>query len=160
MNVMKLVKLLYLADRRALVLHGTPITYDAFVSMPHGPVVSGILNLINEEPDSDGPRYWHRHVSERQGYAVKLLADPGTPSLSPAEESILAEVYDAFGGMDRYALRDWCHENLPEWQDPNGSSIPIRVRDILVSEGYSEDEAHAVEVSVLHIAAAAAELGA
>ena len=37
LNHMKLMKLLYLADRRALIQWGRPITFDWYVSMPHGP---------------------------------------------------------------------------------------------------------------------------
>lgn len=46
MNVMVLVKLLYLADRQALVESGYPITCAAMVSMPHGPVLSQIYDAI------------------------------------------------------------------------------------------------------------------
>jgi uncharacterized phage-associated protein len=43
--VLKLTKLLYLADREALARYGEPITYDLPVSMEHGPVLSRALNL-------------------------------------------------------------------------------------------------------------------
>ena len=45
-NYMKLNKLLYLADRKALFEAGQPITGDRMVSMPKGPVLSDILDLI------------------------------------------------------------------------------------------------------------------
>ena len=44
MSHMKLIKLLYLADRRALVRWGRPITCDWYVSMPQGPVPSFTLD--------------------------------------------------------------------------------------------------------------------
>ena len=37
-NLMALLKMLYLADRMALVETGYPITGDRMVSMPNGPV--------------------------------------------------------------------------------------------------------------------------
>lgn len=40
MSHMKLIKLLYLLDREAYVRWGRPVTYDTYVSMPHGPVLS------------------------------------------------------------------------------------------------------------------------
>jgi uncharacterized phage-associated protein len=40
MPLLKLIKLLYLADRESLRLHGMPISGDLVVAMPHGPVLS------------------------------------------------------------------------------------------------------------------------
>src|SRR5712691_464729 len=46
MNYLKLIKLLYLADRESLKRHGHPISDDRYVSMDHGPVLSTTFNLI------------------------------------------------------------------------------------------------------------------
>jgi len=35
MNYMKLIKLLYLVDRTALIRWGRPVTFDSYCSMPH-----------------------------------------------------------------------------------------------------------------------------
>jgi uncharacterized phage-associated protein len=43
MSYMKLIKLLYFADRVALSRFGRPITTDRYVSMDRGPVLSHIL---------------------------------------------------------------------------------------------------------------------
>jgi len=47
MNYLKLMKLLYLADRESMRRNGRPISGDRYVSMDHGPVLSQTLNLIN-----------------------------------------------------------------------------------------------------------------
>ena len=52
MSYLKLIKLLYLADRAALARWGRPITTDRHVSMNHGPVLSRVLDLVN---DGDAP---------------------------------------------------------------------------------------------------------
>ena len=57
MNFMKLVKLIYLADREALIKLGRHITLDQLCSLRYGPIVSNTLNLINEQPDPNDPRY-------------------------------------------------------------------------------------------------------
>ena len=75
MPYMSLIKLLYLADRRALFNHGRPISYDFFVSMPHGPVLSRTYGLIIEEPDPDQPSYWRTYISEPDNYKVELTQD-------------------------------------------------------------------------------------
>jgi hypothetical protein len=52
-------------------------------------------------------------------------------------------VWQEFGKMNQWDLRDYSH-TLPEWRDPKGSSLPIEIRDILLGEGFSEEEAREV----------------
>jgi hypothetical protein len=47
--------------------------------------------------------------------------------------------------MNKYQLRDWCHDHLPEWHDPDGSATPISVADVLRAEGFDDEEAKQVE---------------
>jgi uncharacterized phage-associated protein len=144
LNHMKLIKLLYLADRRALLQYGRPITFDWYVSMPHGPVLSFTLDRINDSPSPRETSYWHRFISERRENEVALLGDvPPRDQLSPAEEQLLDAVWQEFGKMNQWDLRDYSH-TLPEWRDPKGSSLPIEIRDILLGEGFSEEEAREV----------------
>lgn len=144
MNHMKLVKLLYLADREALLRWGRPITFDWYVSMPHGPVLSRTLDLINAQPDPDHPSYWHRYISEREGYEVALCDAPSIDQLSPAEEALLQEVFERYGRLGQWQLRDLSH-GLPEWRDPEGSSVPIDLRDILRAGGLTDEDIAAIE---------------
>src|ERR1700712_384885 len=76
MSYMKLIKLLYLADREALARWGRPITTDSYVSMKHGPVLSGVLNLITDGEDpAAGQTFWSRHISEPEHFEVSLRED-------------------------------------------------------------------------------------
>ena len=145
-NHMKLIKLLYLAERRALVEWGRPITFDWYFSLPHGPVLSFTLDKINSDADENS--YWHRYISERQGHEVKLNQKAPNDQLSPAEEKLLDAVYQEFGSLDQYGLRDYMHKHLPEWRDPHGSRLPIEIRDILLAEGLSDEDVREVEDSL------------
>lgn len=148
MNLMKLVKLVYLADREALVRYSRPITMDDLCSLEHGPIVSNTLNLINAEPDPENPRYWHQFISERRAdYEVRLLKEPATDQLSRVEEEVIGDVYKKYGHMDKWAIRNFTH-TLPEWHDPRGSMLPIRIRDILIAVGRTEQEAEEVEAEL------------
>lgn len=144
MSHMKLIKMLYLADRTAILRWGRPITFDWYFSLPHGPVLSFTLDKINADPDPSDPSYWHRYISERQEYEVRLIREAPSNQLSRAEEDILDEIHASFGHMTQWELRDYSH-TLPEWQNPQGSSIPIRLRDILVAEGFEDPEIEAIE---------------
>lgn len=141
MPYLKLIKLLYLADRQALLELGRPISYDLFVSMPHGPVLSRTYDLILGEPENDS--YWRRYISPPEGYDVSLIAPAPNDQLSPAQEAILDDVNRRFGWMDKWALRDLTHQ-LPEYHDPNGSSVPINLTEILLAQGVSEADARAI----------------
>ena len=110
MEVLKLVKLLYLADRKALLRWGRPVTFDRYFSLPHGPVLGVTLDRINEPVAPEGPSYWQTIISEREGHAVRLLGpEPPRDDLSPAEEALLDELYEEFGRMDTWALHDYSH---------------------------------------------------
>lgn len=153
MHYLKLVKLLYLADRAALLNWGLPITTDRYVSMDHGPVVSRIYSLMTE----DRPKpIWSQYISAPLGeYEVALIKAAPTDRLSRAEEKLLSEIHDQYGHWNRWKIVDFVH-TLPEWQDPHGSAFPIHVRDILKAGGEDETEIRAV-MRELHAIAVADE---
>ena len=128
-----LLKLLYLADRRALAETGYPITGDRMVALPHGPVLSGVYDLIGQN-DPTGASVWHGWIVKRGTYEVALSGDPPADRLSRYDTETLDAVYAEFGAMDWRALREFTH-GLPEWEDPHGSSRPIRPERILEAEG-------------------------
>ncbi len=140
-NYMKLIKLLYMADRGSLARWGQPITGDRFVSMPHGPVLTRVYDQITTGPDpavSLAP--WFRLI-EREGYDARNVSDdPATDELSRREVALLDSVFDEFRDMDQWQMRDYCHAELPEWQDPQGSSYPIPFERVLQVLGKSAEE--------------------
>jgi len=142
MHYIKLIKLLYLADREALIRWGVSLTTDRHVSMANGPVTSKILNLITEEKPKP---IWVQYISPPLGdYEVKLLKQAPTDRLSRAEEQLMAEIFAQYGHRNRWDLIDNVMHKLPEWRDPQGTSIPISPRDILQAAGESEEEIRAV----------------
>ena len=92
MNYMKLIKLLYAMDRTALSRWGHPVTYDRYVSMPHGPVLSFTLDRINEGDEPNCLGYWSKFISPPSAYAVSLIADPQDYALSEAETGLIDEI--------------------------------------------------------------------
>jgi uncharacterized phage-associated protein len=85
MSYMKLIKLMYLADREALLRWGRPISTDRYVSMDKGPVLSRVLDLATDGDDPSRPAIWSEQIGEPVSYAVELKADPGNDELSEAE---------------------------------------------------------------------------
>jgi uncharacterized phage-associated protein len=153
MSYLKLIKLLYLLDREALLRWGRPVTTDRYVSMDNGPVVSRIYDLIREERAPGTDSVWRHYISAPQEWEVALIAEPETDELSRAEESLIEETFDHFGQMSRWDLVRASHE-LPEWQDPKGSAIPIEYRDILRAGDKTPSEIAAIEADLESLAAA------
>jgi uncharacterized phage-associated protein len=137
MRYIKLIKLMYLADREALLCLGHLITYDRLVSMDNGPVLSRVLDLIKGKVSGE---YWRQHISRWLPYWVILTSDPSTDHLSVAEEKILLDVFRRFGHLGWRKLIDLTHR-LPEWKDPHGSALTIEPREVLISQDVSAEEA-------------------
>ncbi|MGH7459461.1 MAG: Panacea domain-containing protein [Longimicrobiales bacterium] len=140
MSYMKLIKLLYLLDREALLRWGRPVTFDSYVSMDRGPVLSRTLDLITEGPAPDHPSIWAECISEPGNYEVGIRRPCDPMRLSQIEIDLIHETYGEYGQYSRWDLVDLAH-GLPEWQDPKGSAIPISYRDILKAGGKTDAEA-------------------
>lgn len=143
-NVLKLAKLVYLADREFLKKYDLPILFDKLVSMPHGPVNSMTYNYVNGyEEERDG---WSKFVNDRSGYRLGLarpdISVDDLDELSEAELDVLEAVWGQFGQMLPFQLRDYTHEHCPEWEDPHGSSNPIPYQRVLKFLG----KEHSVEI--------------
>jgi uncharacterized phage-associated protein len=126
-HVLKLTKLIYLSDRAFMERYDVPITGDKLVSMDHGPVNSVTYNYINGTAESPN---WDTFMADGSRHMVALsrndLTEDDLDELSDAEMRVLGEVWERFGHMDRFEIRDWTHKNCPEWDDPHGSSTPIK----------------------------------
>ena len=141
-NVLKAVKLVYLSDRESIARRGHPVLDEKRVSMPHGPVNSSTLNYLNGSYRDDGG--WSEFLSDRANHRVAVanqsISIDDLDELSERELIIFESVWDRFGGMDGYDLADWSHDpkNVVEWEDPNGSSRPIALAQIMAAVGLSK----------------------
>lgn len=144
---LKLMKLLYLSDREAFRTFGRPMTGDLLVSMQQGPVLSRTLDLMDGDVES-GPGGWEAWISDKENHEVALRQplQPGAlDELAPAEIDLLFSIWREFGSMSKWEIRDWTHRHCREWQDPNGSSIPISYVALARALGF--DDASATELA-------------
>lgn len=137
-NTIVLIKLLYLADRKSLVESGYPITGDGMVSMPRGPVLSTIYDWIQYGFDQNNP--WYVYLTERENHKISLASnDLVCDELSEYELNVLKHVHEQYGHLGPWQISDLTHD-LPEYEDPQGSSYPIDPTTILRAEGKSDSE--------------------
>jgi uncharacterized phage-associated protein len=124
LNVVKLIKLIYLANRAFMAAYDEPMFMDRFVSMPLGPVNSRTYECVNA-----GAQGWDEFISDKANHDVGLARDVSSESdldeLSEADLEVLADTWKKFGHMDQWQLVKYTHDSCPEWEDPYGSSSPI-----------------------------------
>jgi uncharacterized phage-associated protein len=146
MSVLKLMKLLYLSERRSYELYSEPLIGDRLVSMPHGPVLSITYNHMNGELADSTAKGWSHMMKARSGNSIGLHADARIESpekelleLSDSELQLLSDIWKDFGWMKPYQIRDYTHEHCPEWVDPNGSMIPMTFGDLFEALEFSRE---------------------
>lgn len=110
----KLMKLIYLADRDHFLKHGYPVTGDRQCAMPHGPVPSSCLAALNGESwPKPNAAFEYLHIDDNR---VMLKAKPKDDWLTTEEKQTLEGVLAAYGGTSTWRLRDQTHK-LPEYKE-------------------------------------------
>lgn len=117
MSYLKLIKLLYLADREALLRWGRPISTDRYVSMDRGPVLSRVLDLATDGGVPGAPSIWAASITAPGDYEVELKADAGDDELSEAEIEVLDAIFAQHGRKSRWDLVALTHA-LPRMDRP------------------------------------------
>lgn len=137
MSYMRLLKILYIADRESLKETGQPMTGDQVVAMVHGPVLSAVYNLIKGEQRSWS--VWSAYF-RKNGYRIEMIDDPGNGKLSKYEIGKLRELTKTYEDKNEWDMIDIVHE-FEEWKrnNPGKSSRPIPLEDILGAIGRAED---------------------
>lgn len=134
---LKLMKLLYLADRESMERFGAPISGDRIVAMPHGPVLSMTLNLMDGDIEST-PGGWEELISDKENHELSLkhsITSDDLDELSLADIDVLEAIWAQFGHMGKYEIRDYTHDHCKEWTNPNGSSFPISYETVFRALG-------------------------
>jgi len=115
-NKMKVLKLVYLADRYHLRKYGRPITNDVYFALDNGPVASGVRDIVEaSEFISDMEReYAARYLMKKGRYDVKSKAHPDENVFSDSDIEAINFAWEKFGSLDQWGLRDLTHK-YPEW---------------------------------------------
>lgn len=142
MSHLKLMKLMYLADRESYLQHGCSISEDCAVSMAKGPVLSQTLDLMDGDASVLTQKEWDSWISPKANHEVSLAHPINLHSLdelSASEICILDEIYKQYGHMGRWELAELTHD-FPEWHDPEKSMLPISTHDIFKALGKEANE--------------------
>ncbi len=137
MNYMRLLKVLYFAEREILAESGKPLTGSRVLAMQRGPVLEDIFQVIHGSHNAVAR--WSSFLQVDR-YQLEMITDPGAGLLSRFVTRKLEEVATRYDALDEWAMVEETHK-LPEWQknDPGGSSREIPLADILEAVGRSAD---------------------
>lgn len=138
---LKLVKLLYIADRISLSEYHYSITTDSYFSMKYGPVVSGVYDCINHWGDLPSDSPWKNTIFiNKECYTAELKKkDCDFSMLSEEEKDILRDVNNKHCKEDQFELSEYTH-SFSEWKDPGQSRIPLSIEDIINATLEDEEE--------------------
>lgn len=166
-SIFFLMKMMYAAERLALIEWHRPITGDSFCCMPKGPVLSRTYDLAKGSvagANSDMKK-WSTHISPREGNDLKLLKDPDFDFLSDLEKDALNRGAEEISGLAKAngLIADVLHKVWPEWKDPSKSgkgSVPLTLEEVLSEVIEDEDEVQRICLEVRAVQSAKAALQA
>jgi uncharacterized phage-associated protein len=151
---LKLIKLVYMTERGYLGEYDTSLLFDEMYSLPHGPICSSTLNgidgVIHEHVWSD---FITRHGRDKI-HTTRALSRDDLDELSDAAIAVADRVWAQFKSMSAWEIRDWTHNNCPEYTETQGR-IPISYKEILDALGNPEAEAIDQEIRDLRRAESA-----
>lgn len=142
----KLMKLLYFLDFTHLKKYGSPITYDTYVNLEHGPIPTVILDLVNSADDdidnsilSDTikiERYNDKSI--HRIIPLRKFTEKDKKYFSPTELETLETVCQRFGNKNTKQIEDASHKEAA-WKETDFSetisySLAAKDKDCLVSK--------------------------
>lgn len=145
---LKLIKLVYLAERQHLYSYHHPMLFDEFYSLPHGPVCSSTLNGISGVIHEG---LWDEYIARNGNIvvAVKSLGRNDLDEVSDAEMEVVDQIWHEFSDMSASQIRNFTHENCPEYTETNRARVPISYLDIFEALGEENAATISDEISEL-----------
>ena len=141
-NYMRILKLMYIADRKSLEEMGRPITGDNFIATERGPLLNISYDIIKGKNIES--KIWFQYI-EKERYNIKLIKETEIGELSRYEINLLQSICDENKDLDEYEMIKKTHL-FKEWRKnyQEESSISIPLIDILKALG-KEDRLSNIE---------------
>jgi uncharacterized phage-associated protein len=118
LNKLKIVKLLYLADKYHLLHYGRTITRDEYYAMRRGPVGSATKNILSFDVKNISAAtvaYAKTLISSVDNVFQIKNKNASFKMLSESDREALAYVIKTFGHQTYYDLYNYTHQ-YPEWK--------------------------------------------
>jgi len=142
----KLMKLFYFLDFTHLKQYGTPVTFDTYVHLEHGPIPSAIMNLIDAATDDIDNSFLADTITIERPQGTQMCrilpnrkfsqADAGY--FSETEMEIIKKVCNRFCNKNTKEIEDASHKEAPYSKTKSLEAIPYELAaedsDCLVSK--------------------------
>ena len=79
-----------------------------------------------------------------------LIGNLEFEELSKKEKELIEKFDKEFKIYDWKQMIDYCHLNVPEWENPGNTSIEITIKDILKAFNKEDDEIKSIEDEISH----------
>lgn len=145
---LKLIKLVYLTEREHLSTYEDSMLFDELYSLPHGPICSGTLNGIDGRIHEE---IWDNFLARNGNIvvAVRSFSRADLDDLSDNELELAQNVWSKFKNMTASQIRNYTHNNCPEYTEISSGRIPIRYEDVLRAVGSKSAELVEDEIASL-----------
>ncbi len=137
---LKLIKLMYLAEREAIRRFLLPIVHDDLFALANGMAMSNAAQLVSKGADRDS--HWSRLLVPKQGKTLgvrKHVSLHLLTSLTNDDRHVIQDVVDLHGNRDQDQLVYDVHHKLPEWlahwhnPERQSQAIPVPLSDLYQS---------------------------
>ena len=133
----KLLKMIYLIDRKSLEDRGYPVTFDRPYNMKFGPILSHTYRLMKE----GNGKYWNKVflVPGTKNFVKLRDVKVGIGALSEADMEYIDKVIEEVGHLSFQEISQ-CTHKLEEYKDTGDTSRPIEWNNWLRAVGWDDDE--------------------
>ena len=131
----KLVKMLYIADRDHFLQHGYPITGDAQYALPKGPAPTTTLDMLDGDLRESENCFRCIHLDD---VVFSLRQDANPIALEKTELDVLNHVIREHGHKNKWALKDETHD-YPEYAAVYREGTSTRIPYEVILECYPGD---------------------
>ena len=117
-GLVRLLKLVYLAEREAMGRSGFPIVMDEIYAMQAGMVLSRTFDLMKAKANTPTTGEWAEYIAPPSSRGINVRKGVGWSSLdamSPDDLDIVAEVWARHGSKTKDELVHEVHHKLEEW---------------------------------------------
>lgn len=139
MNRVKLIKLLWAADRLHMRKFGRTVSDSEYYAMAHGPVCSLALDIAQLNKDgialSESDLRYLEEYFTADDRDTSMQKEIGQDHLSETDQEMLRAAWEKFKDVDTFELADSISHDYPEWQKfqgyfaTSGGRKSIDVRD-------------------------------
>lgn len=115
---LRVLKLIWLADRYHLRKYGRPILNDTYFAMPYGPVASAVKDItgFNFLDSCDLEQtYLMDYLTREAEYTIKSIKDVNTDVFSDSDIEALETISQEYGTSSTHDLIELSHK-FPEWK--------------------------------------------